>query len=259
MLGATPNQGQGYQERGAMEKRAIRSNEKRDTFTTERLCDIWEKIRSDTGARKALERLDKAGFRISHLRPRDATFNRPNWADYVAALPFLSNRPSNRRVHHAASVRKYRPLVQDLRELATDLGVSFVEVRFFSSRDYPVSHVLREDLLKAASLLEHYLSWDYYVRYLNPRNAVIAELRSTIRNRTGRPYDRELNVLIDAAFRAAGYQEGFDIDPTALDRMEKRQTESRVKTIQRIRYLMNAATQPIRPSTRNRRKSRKHV
>jgi hypothetical protein len=108
-------------------------------------------------------------------------------------------------------------------------------------------------------MLEHVLSWDYLVQYLNPRNVAIAELRWTIRKRTGRPHDPELSILIDAAFRAAGYKEGCYIDPAALDRIEKRQKESRVKANQRIRYLISASASSLRRSTRNRRNSRKRV
>ena len=75
----------------------------------------------------------------------------------------------------------------------------FREVRIFAGRDYPASGNLQEDLLNAASTLERYLSWHYYVRYLNPRHELIAELRWTIRYRTGKPHDPELNILLDAA------------------------------------------------------------
>jgi hypothetical protein len=117
----------------------------------------------------------------------------------------------------------------------------FVEVTIIGRRDYPDSDTLRGDLLNVASMLEHVLSWDYMVRYLNPRNSLIAELRWTIREKTGKPRDRELNVLIDAAFRAAGRKKGSYIDATTLDRIEKRQKESRVKAHRRIRSLVNAS------------------
>jgi hypothetical protein len=227
-----------------MRKRASWSSERWERLTTEQLCDIWEKILSDTDARRALDRLDEAGFRISHLNPSDATFKHPSWADYIAAQPFLPNKPSSRRIHNKTSFRKYWPLVRELRELAATMNMPFVKVAIFSRRDYPspVNGTLREDLLKAATMLDHLLSWDYLVQYLNPRNAVIAELRWTIRDRTGKPHDREINALIDAAFRAAGYKEGYYIDSTTLDRIEKRQKESRVKANQRIRYLISKSS-----------------
>ncbi len=251
----------GTQSAGAMKKRAGKSSEHAEPFTTEQLCGIWEKICSDTDARSALERLDEAGFRISHLKPFDATFKHPSWADYIAALPLLPNEPSTRRIHRKISFQKYWPLVRELREFAAEWNMPFVEVRIFSSRDLPASAIgtLREDLLKAASMLEHFLSWDYYVRHVNRRNALIAELRWIIRDRTGRPRDRELSTLIDAAFRAAGYKEGCYIDATTLDRIEKREKESRVKANRRVRDLISASSPPLRSSTRIRRNSRKRV
>jgi hypothetical protein len=237
---------------------AKRSSDQQEPLTTERLCQIWEKVLVDIDARGALERLSKAGFPISHLKPHDATFVHPSWADYISALPLLPDKPSTRRIHNVASSRKYLPLVQELRELAGAEG-PFREVAIFAGRDYPAIRTLREDLLKTASMLEHYLSWHYYVRHVNPRHAVIAELRWTIRYRTRRPHDHELNVLFDAAFRAAGYKEGFYMDPNALDRIEKRQRESRAKVLRRIQEGMKASTPSKRSSTRNRRDSRKLV
>jgi hypothetical protein len=221
-----------------MKRNANKSSEHQEPLTTERLCEIWEKVLSDINARGALERLGHAGFPISHLKPQDATFLHPSWADYICALPLLPNKPPTRRIHDANSSRKYLPLAQDLREFADAPG-PFREVLIFAGTDYPnypTNRSLREDLLKAASILERYLSWHYCVCYRNPRHALIAELRWTIRDRTGRPHDRELNILFDAAFRAAGY-EGFYMDSTALDRMEKRQKESRVKMMRRMRKL----------------------
>jgi hypothetical protein len=172
----------------------------------------------------------------------DATFKHPSWADYIAALPLVPNKPSTRRIHNKTSVRKSWPLVREMRELAATINMPFVEVGFFSRRDYPCTAIgtLREDLLKAASMLEHFLSWDYYVRYVNSRNALIAELRSTIRQRTKRPHDSEFSVLIDAAFRAAGITKGCCIDSTALERIERRQTEGRIKANRRMRRLIGA-------------------
>jgi hypothetical protein len=51
---------------------------------------------------------------------------------------------------------------------------------------------------------------------------------------TGRPHDTQLNVLIDAAFYAAGRKDGFHMDATALDRIEKRERESRMKATAKI-------------------------
>jgi hypothetical protein len=233
-----------------------KSSEPSQPLTTERLCIIWEKILADNGAHKALERLEKAGFPMLHLKPTDATFVQPTWADYICALPLVPSKPSSRRMHYATSSRKYLPLVHELRELA-GAEDRFRELAIFATRDYPGD--LKEDLLKTASMLEQYFSWNYYVRHTNPRHVLIAELRWTIRHRTGKPHDRELNILFDAAFRAAGYKQGYEIDPTALDRIENRQREMRVKATRRLRERMNASAPSVRNSTRIRRNSRKRV
>jgi hypothetical protein len=224
-------------------KKASKNSERVVPLTTERLCEIWVKIAADPRARRALKRLDQAGFRISHMKPMDATFNdHPCWADYIAAVPLVPNKPSTRPILY--SFRKNWHIVRQLRRLAFMVNLPFAEVIPFYSRDYTGSakrSSLGEDLLKAASMLEHLLSTDYSVRFVNPRNALIAELRWAIRHATRKPHDRDLNALIDAAFRAAGYEEGCYIEPTTLDRIEKRQKESRVKAYRRILTLMGAS------------------
>jgi hypothetical protein len=230
-------------------------------LTTARLRAIWKKIEADPDARKALDRIDKAGFSISHLEPNDASFKQPTWADYVAAIPVVPNKPSTRRIHRKSSLKKYWPLVRHLRRFAENLNSPFVEMRSFGLRDHPIQSVdsLRQNFLNAASTVEHFLSCDHYVRRRNPQNTLIASLRWEIRYRTGRPHDRELGVLINAAYRAAGYKQGCYIDSTTLDRIEKRDKESRVKATRRTRYRNIAPRPSPRGSTRNRRKPEKGV
>ena len=125
---------------------------------------------ADADARKALERLDKSGFRISHLTPRDASLNHPSWADYIAALPLLPNEPTTRRIHRESDFRKHLPLARELRTLAETLNSPFVDLTIFGTRDLAdFPNNLQEDLLKTASTLEHFLSWNYCVRYINPQ------------------------------------------------------------------------------------------
>ena len=76
-----------------MKKRTSKSCDHAEPLTTEQLRDIWEKIRSDPDPHRGLERLDEAGFRISHLKPQDATFKYSNWADSIAALALVPNKP----------------------------------------------------------------------------------------------------------------------------------------------------------------------
>jgi len=110
-------------------------------------------------------------------------------------------------------------------------------VAILSPKDLATKEVLdiSRRLRDTADFLEHFFRWDWYTRDQNPRNAIIAELRWTIRHRTGRPHDAELSALIDAAYRAAGIEEGCYIDATALDKIEKREKEGRVKATRRLR------------------------
>ncbi len=213
-----------------------------EALTLERLCEIWSKILKDPTARKALQRLGMQGFNISHLTPRDATFQRPNWADYIAAIPLLPNRPSRRRIHSKTSLQKHWPLVRALRRFAQKVNDPFCEVSIVSKRDSPLAEIvtLHRRLAETADFVEKFLSWNWYTRDRNQRNAVIAELRWEIRWRTGKPHDAELGILIDAAFRAAGVKETFYIDATALDRIEKREKEGRVKATGRLRSRLNS-------------------
>jgi hypothetical protein len=197
-----------------MKKRASKSNERSEPLTTERLRYIWEKIFSNTRARRALRRLDEEGFRISHLKPSDATFKNPSWADYIAALPFLPNEPTTRHIHTKNSFRKYWPLVRELRRFAEKLSLPFVEMKIVGKRDLPVSGVrtLREDLLKTASMLEHFLSWDYYERHLNHRNTLIAELRWT--QSAKEPENHTIASSLSFSARSRMYR--YTLDPNEI-------------------------------------------
>jgi hypothetical protein len=134
-------------------------------------------------------------------------------------------------------LQKHRPLVGALRKLAQELNDPFCEVHLLGSTDLSAFEIPRlgNKLDETADFLEKFLSWDWYTRDRNPRNAVIAELRWQIRRRTGKPHDAELAALIDAGFRAVGFKQGIYIDPTALDRIEKREKEGRVKAMSRLR------------------------
>src|SRR5215470_15292174 len=89
----------------------------------------WSKILKDSEARRALERLRRGGFAISHLTPCDATFRHANWADYIAGIPFLPNRPSRRQIHRKAILRRHWPVVRAMRRLAQKMSDLFCELR----------------------------------------------------------------------------------------------------------------------------------
>lgn len=221
--------------------------------TLAELSDVWKRVCDDPDAHKALVRLERDGFAIIYLDPRDPTFKQPTWADYVAALPFLPNRPARRQLHRPNALRKYLPLVNILREFGTKVDNPFCEKHIVSIADCSIEdpRTLAKDLLQTAELLKKVLSWSWYTREKNPRNALIAELRSTIRSRTGNPHDRELAILVDAAFRAAGIKEGLYLDATALERIEKREKEGRVKATCWLNYISGLSPTPQAPKLRH--------
>jgi len=212
-----------------------------ENLNLKKLQDVWSKILKDRDAKRAMRRLKRDGFGISQRRLQNHTLQHPNWAFYIAAIPLLPNRPSRTRAYSHAALRKHRSLVALLQQRAKEIADPSCDVSIMSVTDYPVGEIsgLGKRLAETAAFLEQLLSWNWYIRDRNPRNALIAELRWIIRERTGRPHDSELGVLIDAAFRAAGVNEGFYIDATTLDRIEKREKEGRVKATRRLRSLLN--------------------
>ncbi len=222
--------------------------------TLDQLNAVWNGVLKDPTARRALDQLEQDGFKTGDLRPRDPTFHNPSWIDYIAAIPLVENRPSRSHFYWGTSFRKHLPLVRVLRNFARQFDDEFCE-KVISTRNAKVPrHEELPDLAnQAASFIEKFLSWDSYVRERNPRNALIAELRWTIRARTGKPHDRELSTLIDAACRAADHKE-LCLDNTTLDRMEKREKESRVKSARRLNFRTRLSRTRKSNSTQNPKK-----
>jgi hypothetical protein len=55
-------------------------------LTLAQLRNVWDRVIQDPDAHRALVRLERDGFRIRQLEPRDPTLKYPNWADYIAAI-----------------------------------------------------------------------------------------------------------------------------------------------------------------------------
>jgi hypothetical protein len=200
-------------------------------ITDREVRDVWMKLRLDPDGKSALARLRKHGFDISGFKVggRHLTL-----ADYVALIPLVPNRTAARHIHSDARFKKYLPLLKQLRNFEKSLKDPFCEIRIMSDYETEVGQITA-DVSRAATTLEHFLSWNWSARRRNPRNTLIACLRSAIRNKTGKPHDNELGALIDAAYRAAGHSKGLYIDATALARIEKREKESRVKAVKELR------------------------
>jgi hypothetical protein len=232
-------------------KKKARPNKLRTWPPTTRLIEVWNRILANRDAQGAFEILKAAGFPLSHLQPTaDASFKNANWSDYIAAIPLVPNEPTKREIRNASRFRKSLQVVQEMREVAAAINSPFDDPTIYAKKEYPsTGRPVAADLSDAATVLEHFLGWNVTIRRLNCRDALIAELRWTIRDKSrepgkpgepdkpGRPHDRELGILIDAAYRAAGYEEGCYIDPTALERIEERQKESRVKSHRRANKL----------------------
>jgi hypothetical protein len=206
------------------------------TPTLEQLQAVWQYILADLHARKALEILRQDGFAIDHLTPHDLA--QLNWAAYVALIPFLPDTPTRRRVYRGKELRKHRSLVRVLRVFAAQAREPFCEIRRVKKNQYlhGVSPEFRDQLEKAADLIEDLISSSWSARHRNPRNTVIARLRWEIHYKTGAPHDSELATLIDAAFTGAG-QDPIFLEPQVLERIERRELEGRVKAACRLNFI----------------------
>lgn len=214
------------------------------SLTLDQLSAVWRRILDDADAKRALAKLKRDGFALDHLMPHDPKY--PCWADYIASISFLPNRPSSRQIHRGKSLRKHLPLLKALRQFAVNVNDPFCEVRVVTKNGILIggSRNFGNELGQAADLIEKFISSNWSVRERNPRNTVIALLRWTIRHHTGSPHDLELATLIDAASRAAG-KSGIYLDAKTLARIEKLELEGRVKAASRLNYVSGKSPSPL--------------
>lgn len=194
---------------------------------------IWNKIQNDRGAASALaalkrDRLNLAGIGVG-----------PNSLPaIIASVPFLPNRRARSRV--LPRPQGLRLTIRFLRELGNSLTLPFSRVEAYDARArvmyFPPSDELRpSSFLQATELLERVWSWRWVVTEQNPLVATIALLRWEIRRRTKKPHDRELIDLLDAAYRAAGFREGFPIELESFKKVERQERESRMAASRKLR------------------------
>jgi hypothetical protein len=231
------------------------------TPSLEQVQAVWQHILANPQAREALDTLKQGGFAIDHLTPNDLAHL--NWSAYVALIPFLPDTPSRRRLYRGKALDKHRSLVRSLRVFAAQAGDPFCEIRRVKKNQWlhGVSPEFRNQLEKAADLIEDLISSNWSARHRNPRNTVIARLRWEIRHRTGAPHDSQLATLIEAAFTGAG-QDPIFLEPRALERIEKRELEGRVKSACRLNFVAGKSPTPhpgISLSTRFHGKRKKRV
>ena len=206
------------------------------SLTLKQLKPVWRGILANPEAMEALAKLKKDGFPRKELKLQD--LKHPSWADYVAAIPFLPDRSSRRRIHRGKTLRKHLSLVNLLREFAANASDPFCEIRVETKKEilFEGSRKFGHDLGQAANLIEKLISSNWSVRNKNPRYTVIAQLRWTVRYLTGTPHDSVLATLIDAALGAAGKKCIF-LDSHTLERIENREREGRIKAARRLDYL----------------------
>jgi hypothetical protein len=231
------------------------------SLTVKELVAVWRGILANPDAKRALAKLKQDGFAIDHLMPHDLRY--PCWADYLAAIPFLPNRPSSRKTHSGQSLRKHLTLVRAMRRFAAKAKEPFCEIRVVTGNQTLIGGSLEfcTQLGEAADLIEKFISSNWSIRDRNPRNTAIAVLRSTIRRRTGTSHDAELSTLIDAASLAAG-KSGIYLDANNLARIERLELDGRVKAACRLNYVSGKSDSPspdISLSTRFRKNRKKHV
>jgi hypothetical protein len=190
----------------------------------EDLSRIWRAIREDRNGARALATLKKHGFDLDRIPIEFHT-----WPGIIASIPFLPSRRARSRL--LPRPRGLRLATRFLRELARCLATAHLRVE---ARDRAgVIYMQASDELnplhftKAADFLENVSSWKWAVTEHNPRQNAIASLRWEIRSRTKKSHDTELADLLDAAFRAAGFKEGFRMQFESLKKTETAERETR--------------------------------
>jgi hypothetical protein len=191
----------------------------------EDLSRIWRAIRTDKEGARALAILKKHGF---DLEKKAVEFH--TWPGIIVSIPFLPIR----RARSRPLERPYglRLATRFLRELARCLATANLRVEARDRRT-GVIHLGASDemnplrFMEIADFLEKVFSWRWVITEHNPRQNAIASLRWEIKSRTKKPHDTELIDLLDAAFRAAGFKEGFQMQSESLKKTETAERETR--------------------------------
>jgi hypothetical protein len=191
----------------------------------EDLNRIWRAIRKDKDGARALAILKKHGFDLERLPVEHHT-----WPGMIASIPFLPTcRARSRLLSRPDGLRL---AIGFLHELARSLASPYSSVE---ARD-PCNKVIYTNasdeldtlrFVKAAEFLEKVLSWRWVITEHNPRQNAVASLRWEIKWRTKKPHDTELADLLDAAFRAGGLKQGFQMQIESVKKTETCERETR--------------------------------
>jgi hypothetical protein len=189
----------------------------------EHLYRIWRAIRKDKDGARALAMLKKHGFDLERIPVGFHT-----WPGIIASIPFLPSRRARSRI----LPRPYglRLTIRFLRELARSVESPYSSVE---ARDRRFIYTKASDEMKpqrfmeTADFLEKVHSKKWVITEHNPCQNAIADLRWEIKWRTKKSHDKELTDLLDAAFRAGGFKEGFHMTLESLRKTETIERETR--------------------------------
>ncbi len=194
----------------------------------EDLKRIWQAMRKDKDGARALAILKKHGFDLERI-PVD--FH--TWPGMIASIPFLPSRRARSRL--LSRPHGLRLAIRFLRELARPLASPYSRVEARDPRARVIYMGAPDEmnpwrLTETADFPEKVLelfSWKWVIAEHNPRQNAIASLRWEIKWRTKKPHDTELADLLDAAFRAGGFKEGFHMEFESLKKTETTERETR--------------------------------
>lgn len=164
---------------------------------------MWNKIRRDPAAAKAIKTLESAGY--DGLATMPAT--KDTMPGSIALVPFLPNRRARSRLQ--PGLPSAQPIIRFLRELDDAVKDDYSNLQAHD-KSGPWVFGKAYEYIQPPKLEEtaNFLAWLFSMRWLfvhyNPRKLQIYEIRMDFIERTGRPHDVQILDLLDAAFRAAG-------------------------------------------------------
>jgi hypothetical protein len=166
------------------------------------LQKMWNKVRRDPGAAKALKKLELAGYDGLSTIPA----SKDSITGAIALVPFLPNKRARSRLQ--PKLPSARPIIRFLRELTLAARDDYSNLEAHDKRNAWVFGKAFKDLHpRKLEEMTNFLDWVFSMRWLiihhNPRKLEIYEIREDFVDNTGKPHDAQILDLLDAAFRAA--------------------------------------------------------
>jgi hypothetical protein len=164
---------------------------------------MWNKIRRDPQAAKALRKLELAGYDGLSTIPT----SKDSITGAIALVPFLPNERARSRLQ--PKLPSARPIIRFLRELTLAARNDYSNLQAHDKRGHWVFGKAFEGIHpRKLEEMTNFLDWVFSMRWLiihhNPRKLGIYEIREDFIDNTGKSHDAQILDLLDAAFRAAG-------------------------------------------------------